>query len=83
MLAALRPSFKVPEAFAREFDGMRSANEALAQLAWIGIVVVYGVVGVVGGSFYLLRRKQLAAASALPWARRLARQCTSGWPHGR
>ena len=28
-LSALRPGFKVPEAFTREFDGMRSANEAL------------------------------------------------------
>jgi hypothetical protein len=32
-----RPSFKVPESFTRAFDGMRSANEALAQVAWIGI----------------------------------------------
>ena len=71
-LSSVRRSFKVPETFERSFDGMRSANEALAQLAWIGIVVVYGVVGVVGGSFYLLRRKQLAAASALPWAALLA-----------
>jgi hypothetical protein len=67
-LAQVLPSFKVPETFSREFEGMRSANEALAQVAWIGIVLLYGVVGVVGGSWYLLRRNALAAASALPWS---------------
>eukprot|EP00966_Prymnesium_polylepis_P176194 4078418-Prymnesium_polylepis.1 len=33
-LSSLRRSFKVPEQFTREFDGMRSANEAIAQLAY-------------------------------------------------
>ena len=71
-LASLRRSFKVPEAFAREFEGVRSANEALAQLAWIGIVVLYGVVGVAMGSWLLMRRNALAAASAAPWSVALA-----------
>ena len=67
-LASLRRSFKVPEAFSREFEGMRSANEAIAQLAWIGIVVLYGVGGVAMGSWLLMRRNALAAASAAPWS---------------
>ena len=71
-LASLRQSFKVPEAFSREFEGMRSANEAIAQLAWIGIVVLYGVCGVAMGSWLLMRRNALAAASAAPWSVALA-----------
>ena len=67
-LASLRRSFKVPEAFSREFEGMRSANEAIAQLAWIGIVVLYGVGGVAMGSWLLMRRNARAAASAAPWS---------------
>jgi hypothetical protein len=60
---------------------MRSANEALAQMAWIAIAGVYGLAGTVGGMFYLLRRGALSlprfTAQPAKWALFMS-MCTAG-----
>jgi hypothetical protein len=68
VLATVQHVFKVPESFKRQFSGMRSGNEAIAQVAWIAIAGGYGLLGIGMAIFHLLRRKALLAMSALRWA---------------
>ena len=63
---------RVPEAFEREYAAMRSANEAVSQMAWIAIALLYGVAGTVGGVFMVYRRGVLLARPAGCWAVLLA-----------
>lgn len=56
-VSSLNHFVKVPQAFQDTYKGLRSSNEVLANAAWICITIVYGLGGVIGGIFYLLRRK--------------------------
>jgi hypothetical protein len=76
-LTTIRHSFKTPESFKRQFSGMRSGNEAIAQVAWIAIAGGYGLLGVGTAVFHLLRRKALLATSALWWAAGVASLATA------
>lgn len=55
----------IPEAFARRFQEMRFANNAIAEVATIVAVALYGIVGCVLGALWLLRRRALAWRPAL------------------
>lgn len=56
-LTALVHSVKVPQAFARRYQQMRSANATIATADQIAVVLLYGLGGCLGGLFYLLRRR--------------------------
>ena len=46
---------------------MRSSNTAVAQVAWIVISVLYGLVGVVGGLWWLIRQDAVLWGGAATW----------------
>jgi hypothetical protein len=46
---------------------MRSANDALYQAAWLALGGLYGIVGVIGGLFYLMRRGIPLSRSVVKW----------------
>ncbi|MGE0206373.1 MAG: CPBP family intramembrane glutamic endopeptidase, partial [Candidatus Babeliales bacterium] len=60
-------SLKVPEAFKRRYEEMRSANETLARSAGILAIILYIFGGCVFGLFFLLRRRFLQWRTALAW----------------
>ncbi len=64
-LTGVNPFVHVPEAFARRFEEMRSANNSIANVASIVAGVLYGLGGCVMGTLWLLRRKGLALRSSL------------------
>ena len=66
-LAALRHYVKVPEAFQRRYQEMRSANNTIASVALFAIAVLYGILGIGVGLFFLLRERWLKWRTALFW----------------
>lgn len=58
---------KVPEAFEKRFEEMRSANDTIATVAVIFIGILYVLGGVVFGIYYLLRERWLLWKKALFW----------------
>lgn len=58
-LTALQHYIKVPEAFDRRYEQMRSANHTLAMASVVIIGVFYFGAGCLAGLFYLLRRRWL------------------------
>jgi hypothetical protein len=64
-LTALRQFLRVPEAFTRRYQEIRSANEGLAAGATFGMFVLYGLGGVVIGLVILARRQRLYLRPAL------------------
>ncbi|MEJ7667625.1 MAG: CPBP family intramembrane glutamic endopeptidase [Casimicrobiaceae bacterium] len=64
-LIGIAPYMYVPEAFSRRFAEMRSANENIAGAASISAGLLYGLGGVVFGTFWLLRKRWLLWKPAL------------------
>jgi len=58
-LVAVAPFVFVPEAFERRFQELRSANNLIAAVASASAGLLYGVVGCIFGSLWLLRRHWL------------------------
>ncbi|MEP6677684.1 MAG: CPBP family intramembrane glutamic endopeptidase [Betaproteobacteria bacterium] len=58
-LSAVLPFVFVPEAFGRRFQELRSANELIAGAASVTAGLLYGVVGCIFGSLWLMRRHWL------------------------
>jgi hypothetical protein len=58
---------RVPEAFSRRYEEMRAANEAIGFAAGIAVLVLYGVGGIVIGTFLLLRHRWVLAKPAFAW----------------
>ncbi len=58
---------KVPEAFSRRYEEMRSANNTIAGAATAAIVILYGLGGCLFGVFFLLRRRLLVWREPLGW----------------
>lgn len=58
---------KVPEAFSRRYEEMRSANEAIGAAGSIAMVVLYLIGGVGVGLFWLLRHRWVIARPAIAW----------------
>lgn len=63
---------KVPEAFERRYEEMRSYNKTLAQFANIIMIILYFFGGALLGILFLLRRHALLWQHALGWAAFLA-----------
>ena len=66
-LTALTHFVKVPEAFTRRYQEMRSANDTIANVAGIAIVVFYILGGCLVGSFFLLRHRWVWPRPAFGW----------------
>jgi hypothetical protein len=58
---------KVPEAFARRYDNMRAANEAIGLYSAIGMLLFYVVGGIAVGLFYMLRERYVLWRQAAIW----------------
>lgn len=71
-LTALRQYVRVPEAFTRRYQEIRSANEGLAAGATFGMFVLYGLGGVAIGLVILARRQRLHLRAAVRWSVGLA-----------
>ena len=67
-VSQLEHSVKIPEAFSRRFQEMRSANNTIASGAQYGMLFLYGLLGIGLGSFFLLRTRYLLYRKALLWA---------------
>ncbi len=67
-LTELTHFMKIPEAFSRRYEEMRSANETIASADLIVMAVLYGIAGCIGGIFYLLRKKWLQWRKPIFWA---------------
>lgn len=59
---------KIPEAFTREYQAMRSDNHLIASISEMGMVVFYIVGGCIVGGIWLLRRYVIQFKRALMWA---------------
>ena len=68
LVSQLEHSVKIPEAFSRRFQEMRSANNTIASGASYGMLFLYGLLGIGLGSFFLLRTRYLLYRKALLWA---------------
>ncbi|MCK4464595.1 MAG: CPBP family intramembrane metalloprotease [Bacteroidales bacterium] len=58
---------KIPEEFDRRYTEMRSQNDLVATFGAVGLVVIYGLGGVIIGLFFLLRRRQIIWKPAVIW----------------
>jgi uncharacterized membrane protein (DUF485 family) len=66
-LTELTHFVKVPEAFSRRYEEMRSANNAIAAVSSVVMVVLYIVGGCIVGTFYLLRTRWISARQPILW----------------
>jgi hypothetical protein len=66
-LVEVTPFVRVPEAFGRRYQQMRSANEAIGFGSGIAMLVLYGVGGIVIGLFVLLRQRWVLWRPAMTW----------------
>ena len=58
---------KVPEAFDRRYEQMRSANNGIAVGGTFAMILLYGVAGIGVGLFVLLRQRRVLWRSPLAW----------------
>jgi len=66
-LTTLQHVVKVPEAFERRFEAMRSANEAISIVSVVGLVLVYLIGGCGVGLFFLGRRGWIVWRTPVLW----------------
>lgn len=66
-MTALTHFVKVPEAFSRRYQEMRSANDTIAAVAGIAVVVLYILGGCLVGLFFLIRHRWIVPRPALVW----------------
>lgn len=82
--AGLEPYVRIPEAFARRYEKMRSANNAIAIVASLVAMGLYLAVGGLVGLFVLLRARQLIWRPAFAWGFFIAflqvLAALNGWP---
>ncbi len=60
-------SLKTPEAFQRRYSEMRSANNTIAGVGSVLMIILYGALGIVVGAFFLIKIKWLLWKRALFW----------------
>jgi hypothetical protein len=66
-LTTLQHFVKVPEAFARRFEEMRSANNAISIILVVGLVLVYVIGGCGVGLFILGRQRWIIWRTPVVW----------------
>ncbi len=66
-LTELTHFVKIPEAFSRRYEEMRSANNGIAAGAGFAVVIFYLVGGCAVGLFFLLRERWVVWKPALKW----------------
>jgi len=66
-LTELTHLVKIPEAFTRRYDSMRSANEAIGIGSVVGMVLLYVVGGIGVGLFFMLRGRYVLWRQAAIW----------------
>jgi hypothetical protein len=66
-LTTLLHLVKVPEAFERRFEAMRSANDAISIISVVGLVLVYLVGGCGVGLFFLGRQRWIIWRTPVAW----------------
>jgi hypothetical protein len=75
---------KVPEAFTRRYEHMRSANEAIGVGAAVSMTLLYIVGGIGVGMFFMLRRRWVIWRPAAAWGAAIgllqALAIVNGWP---
>ncbi len=67
-LTELTHFVKIPEAFSRRYQEMRSANNGIATASLFAVAIVYLGGGCVVGLFFLLRERWVVWKPALKWA---------------
>jgi hypothetical protein len=65
--SGLEQTLKIPEAFERRYSEMRSANNTIAGIGTVLMVIFYGICGLILGAFFLLKSKWLLWKKALFW----------------
>jgi hypothetical protein len=66
-LTGVRHYVKIPEAFSRRYENIRSANEAIGVASAVGMVLLYVFGGIGVGLFYMLRRRWVLWRQPLIW----------------
>lgn len=66
-LTELTHFIKIPESFSRRYEEMRSANNTIAAVAQIAVLVLYLIGGCIIGLFFLLRQRWVIWRAALFW----------------
>jgi membrane protease YdiL (CAAX protease family) len=66
-LTGLNHFIKVPEAFSRRYDQMRSTNNILGSVATVAIILFYVIGGCIIGLFFLLRQRWVIWRKPLFW----------------
>jgi len=66
-LTSLRYFVRIPEAFSRRYENMRSANEAIGVASAVGMVLLYIFGGIGVGLFFMLRRRMVVWRPAVVW----------------
>lgn len=58
---------KIPEAFDRKYEEMRSSNTTLSSIATLLMALLYGLGGIVIGLFFLMKRRYVLWRKAFIW----------------
>ena len=66
-LTAIEHFVKIPEAFSRRYENMRSANEAIGIGSVVGMALLYVFGGIGAGLFFMLRRRYVLWRQPLAW----------------
>ena len=66
-LASVDYYVKIPEDFDRRYSEMRSANNTIQMISMGAIALIYGLLGVVFGIFFLMRSRRLIWRPAVYW----------------
>jgi hypothetical protein len=83
-LTGLTYFIKIPDAFTRRYDHMRSANTAIGVGGALALLVVYGVGGIAVGLFFLTRERWVVWRQPVMWGAIVALAQTAAaineWP---
>jgi len=66
-LTAVDYYVKIPENFDRRYSEMRSANNTIQMISMAAMALIYGLLGVVLGIFFLMRTRRLIWKPAVYW----------------